>query len=728
MGTNTRVDINAALLDIPWAIGSTYSISIEANFVKEDGGEEQPSPAVPTVLSFTGTAPTLVSTSPAAGSSGTVNNAFVQWTFSKAMIPGGGNIRLYKLGTGGAADTLLRTYTTPDFTFPNNSPFIGILKGNVVRISVAGLLIADATYYLLTDANTFVDSDGFAFAAYTNANGYYYTTATAATFRELIGLLVNSGTLSLPLISRTRRVASALASTSSLTTGAAAKVQFQAALAVTASRMAIIGVIKKFTVTTPTTSTLSVTFTRIKSYSANINSTSSLASNSGKLFTTEAVLASTVTMIPVVTKAKIAGANLASSFTIVVNADETQVVAFSASTTMSTQGVVIRRITRSLSSSTSMLVRPLVYYTDGPQFIINDPVISATNAFASGGNYNSGIIVNSTRVFVTDTNETTSGNLKSGQIHAFNLQTQSLDYSITNPTLIANTEFGSNFAVSDSYVAAANIFDSGVTASNVVHIFSTTDGSFLRTITDPNPPSEPLPSVSTGFGSNMQISGNNLYISSPNKPRVAEPDIYIQTGQVHIFNITNGSFLGTIEFPSTPPDKNFFGRYLHANGTNLAITRLAFTDATYTSNPGPSVYVYSTSTGNITRTFDIPAGLSKAAPSGDDVEFGLFSRVQGNYAVIPSYQEDVVRVYNISTGALLYTITNSDFTWGVATNSNFIYVQGVNNGYLYNITNGNLVYTFTTITSTSKVSMTDTWLVVQDGSTSTPSVYVYRLA
>lgn len=113
-------------------------------------------------------------------------------------------------------------------------------------------------------------------------------------------------------------------------------------------------------------------------------------------------------------------------------------------------------------------------------------------------------------------------------------------------------------------------------------------------------------------------------------------------------------------FIESPQTTGFFqyGSALAFDGTYILVGA-----PDYPSNG--RAYLYSASTGALIRTFDDPN--ASITVNQDDNQFGSDVALYGNYAIIGANQEEldggisskgVIYVFNISTGALVYTLTN----------------------------------------------------------------------
>jgi len=184
----TRVNINTEALGIAWVKNKQYRIELTEGFVKEVGKNISPNPGINnlTTITINSTDPTIQSTSPADNATNVTNNNNITITFNRGIKVGTGTIRLYK-----SDNTLIRTYTLPSakVTFPTLSS---------VKIDVLGDLVASQGYYLLMDAGTILDKDGFSFGGISSSATLNYTTAasTNVDFPDLISSMSLTATLS----------------------------------------------------------------------------------------------------------------------------------------------------------------------------------------------------------------------------------------------------------------------------------------------------------------------------------------------------------------------------------------------------------------------------------------------------------------------------------------------------------------------------------------------------
>ena len=166
MGIRTQVDIDPTALGITWAPGTQYRIAIEEGFMVEDGGDQQPSPAVSSLLAFTtnSTGPSLSSSTPSSGATG-VSSSIVTLTFNRNIIINSGTIKLYQVGT---IDILAKTFNISDSQIT--------ISGNTITVDCTGFVeVGLTTYYLLLDAGIVKDFDNFNSVAVSDANTIRWT-------------------------------------------------------------------------------------------------------------------------------------------------------------------------------------------------------------------------------------------------------------------------------------------------------------------------------------------------------------------------------------------------------------------------------------------------------------------------------------------------------------------------------------------------------------------------
>jgi hypothetical protein len=163
MGIGTRVDIDFSQLDIDWVPGTSYTIQLGEGFVKEDGGEEQPSPANANFFSFTTNATGAAISSVSPVTTSIINTLGpVVFNYNRKISISTGSIKLYKTAT---PDVLIHTYdvTGDEVNLGSNQTSLEVSIGNYINTP-------NSQYYFLFDADVVRDADNFASPAVVNAN------------------------------------------------------------------------------------------------------------------------------------------------------------------------------------------------------------------------------------------------------------------------------------------------------------------------------------------------------------------------------------------------------------------------------------------------------------------------------------------------------------------------------------------------------------------------------
>jgi hypothetical protein len=165
---NTSIRVDTVGLGIAWKLNETYRVSIDEGFVIQDGGLNLPitggnlttftTPANPPQIS--NTTPTHTTTAPI----GIQNISFGIDRANLTVL--GGNVVLNRQGSPNLA---VKTFTVSNVN----------TTGNVVSFSVVGNLEASQTYFVTSNANIFLDRDGFKNNAITNSSSFRFISPSA---------------------------------------------------------------------------------------------------------------------------------------------------------------------------------------------------------------------------------------------------------------------------------------------------------------------------------------------------------------------------------------------------------------------------------------------------------------------------------------------------------------------------------------------------------------------
>ena len=342
---------------------------------------------------------------------------------------------------------------------------------------------------------------------------------------------------------------------------------------------------------------------------------------------------------------------------------------------------------------TNTLNNPNAYSTSANDFFGNSVAIS--------GNY----------AIVGAWGEADTGGNQSGKAYIYNATTGALLFTLNNPNAYSTSAvdaFGYSVAISGNYaiVGAYVEDDASGSQSGKAYIFNVTNGQLLFTLNNPN--AYISLSTSDSFGWSVAISGNYAIVGA-----YAESDTGgVSSGKAYIYNVTTGALLFTLNNPnvySTSANDNF-GQLVAISG-NYAIVGANQEDAATGAEAGKA-YIYNVTTGALLYTLNAPAGNLND-------QFGFSVAVSGNYAIVGAYLEDAggtdsgkAYIYNVTTGALLFTLNNpnaystsagDNFGYKVAIDNNYAIVSawteddlggaGSGKAYIYNATTGALLYT-----------------------------------
>ena len=245
----------------------------------------------------------------------------------------------------------------------------------------------------------------------------------------------------------------------------------------------------------------------------------------------------------------------------------------------------------------------------------------------------------------------------SGKAYIFSTTTGALLYTLNNPNAFstsAGDAFGISVALTDTYTvvgAYAEDVSTTVLSSGVVYIFSTTTGSLLRTINNPNTYST---ADSDWFGVSVSIS--------PDSSRLIV-GAYLEdfsttvtsAGIAYIFNPDTGALLYTLTDPNaySTATGDYFG-WSVAISDNYAIVG-AYQEDDASGIASGKAYLYSALNGTLTYTLNNPNIYSTSAND----RFGYAVAVSDNYALVGAYGEGLGGDTNFGTAYVISTSTGS---------------------------------------------------------------------
>jgi hypothetical protein len=302
------------------------------------------------------------------------------------------------------------------------------------------------------------------------------------------------------------------------------------------------------------------------------------------------------------------------------------------------------------------------------------------NAYSTHANdyFGSSVAISESYAIVGAYGEDDVGGSTSGKAYIYSTADGSLLYTLDNPNAYSTSSsdfFGLAVAISESYaiVAAYKEDDADGNDNGKVYVFSTTDGSLLHTLDNPNAYST---TNSDQFGYSLAISGNYVIIGANTEGDAGGAG----SGKVYVFSTTDWSLLHTLDNPNAYSDsaQDRFGNSVAISG-NYAIVGAVFEDDISGSSSGKA-YIFSTTDWSLLYTLDNPNVYS----TGTNDNFGSSVAISDSYAIVTAYYEDDtsgnssgnVYIYSTADGSLLYTLYNPN-AYSTAAGDLFGYSVGV---------------------------------------------------
>jgi regulation of enolase protein 1 (concanavalin A-like superfamily) len=260
--------------------------------------------------------------------------------------------------------------------------------------------------------------------------------------------------------------------------------------------------------------------------------------------------------------------------------------------------------------------------------------------------------------------------------------TGALLYILNNPNAYgtsASDNFGYSVAISGNYAIVSAFLedDANGTDSGKAYIYNATTGTLLYTLNNPNPYDT---STNDQFGNSVAISGNYAIVGT----RYEKDAGGTFSGKAYIYNATTGTLLYTLNNPNaySTSANDQFGTSVAISG-NYAIVGARQEDDAAGLDSGKA-YIYNVTTGQLVHTLNNPNAYGTSASDN----FGYSVAISGNYAIVGTYLEDdaggtdsgKAYVFNVTTGALLYTLNNPN-AYSTSANDNFGFSVAISDNY-----------------------------------------------
>jgi hypothetical protein len=323
-------------------------------------------------------------------------------------------------------------------------------------------------------------------------------------------------------------------------------------------------------------------------------------------------------------------------------------------------------------------------------------VLDNPNAFGTvvSDNFGNSAAISNSYAIVGARNEDDSGGTVSGKAYIYSTTTGSLLYTLNNPNAYdtsANDNFGYSVAISESHaiVGAYLEGDAGGLSSGKAYIYSTSTGSLLYTLNNPNAYDT---STGDGFGWSVAITNSYAIVGAYQEDDAGGTG----SGKAYIYSTSTGSLLYTLNNPNAYDTSatDQFGTSVGIS-ESYAIVSARLEDDASGSSQGKA-YIYSTSTGSLLYTLDNP---NTYASAGD--AFGQFVDISESYAIVSTISEDEAGqgttygssgkayIYSTTTGSLITTLddpnaflspSNDQFGTGVGITNSYAIVGAQGEG------------------------------------------------
>lgn len=680
-----KVTINTDALNIAWTTGTQYRFEVDENFIVEDGGSLQGLSADENFYTFTtnSTGPVLSSSIPANGSTNVTDNSQVIIIFDRKIRVNTGNIRLYKEDA-----SLLGTFSVTDETKVT-------VGDDRLTIDLFGYLtFANTGYYFTIDAGVVKDYDGFDSVAVVSNSSIAYTTGGAAEI-ESTDPSVNS---------------------TYVTNNTSLVITFDRKVVANAGNIDLYRVgspdvlVHSFDITTSATVTVS-------NYTVTVDLTGYIKSFQTYYFLIDA---GAVKDFGGIDYAGLTDSSVIRYSTSLLLSDT---FTLEDSSDYADQGIPIGigNFGRAIALTDNYLIVGAPFDSTstsssdyGGAISIRNPSTGEETAFIvnpdSGGEavpnftqFGAAISIYGSSAVVGAPYKDVDGYTDSGRIYVYNLTTNNLSRTISNPNAYG-TAWHDNFGYSVSYhgtnvIVGAPGEDVLGSVQPIVLNVDSSSKFYTGTDGDGNDGTDWLPNIS-GYTENdpypIRITGT-------------------LTGTATISGYTSGNLYYTYGIEGTYPDYYFKLFADPANpGNTVTVTAGTLSGLTFTIGLPyrGKAYLYGASSGTLIYTFTNPRAISSSTFERGN-KFGSTTAMNSSYIVIGSLGN--VYVYDPTTYDLLYSLVSPNlpdetFGFSLALNGSNLIVgsYGANKAYVFDLTTGNLDSTYTGPANTP-TSPTDTY-------------------
>lgn len=181
--------------------------------------------------------------------------------------------------------------------------------------------------------------------------------------------------------------------------------------------------------------------------------------------------------------------------------------------------------------------------------------------------------------------------LDTGQVHAFNIITGLIHWTVDDPTITGEDWFGYSTAIKGDFVLVGDPRDNtSGSRSGQAHLFSAETGELIRTFENP------VPNSQSEFGWSVALDNGYAVIGAPRHVQSG-----FSTGLAYVLDIETGDLLHTLSAP-VPVSEGIFGWSIAIDNELVAIGALG---------PAPGqVYLFDAVSGEYIQTLYDPTDTS----------------------------------------------------------------------------------------------------------------------
>ncbi len=246
-------------------------------------------------------------------------------------------------------------------------------------------------------------------------------------------------------------------------------------------------------------------------------------------------------------------------------------------------------------------------------YTLNNPRPGAFDLFGST------VYVNGDYVVIGSPSDNTGAN-NSGAAYIYDVSTGNLLHTLDNPTIAATDSFGHSISGDGDHIIISAYRDStNATTAGSAYIYDASTGALLHTLNNPTPLNYEY------FGYSVSIEGDYALVGA----RDARTGSTTAIGEAYVYDVTTGNLLHTLENPD-PSDGNRFGNAVAVGGHYALV---AESEANTGSNYHGAVHIFDLTTGDLLYTIDNPAFTNYDL-------FGNSVSIDGDTAIIGSYNDN----------------------------------------------------------------------------------------